>query len=368
MAEFLAFSDAHFHEFRAYSVPTPYTLGGQEIHIGSRLHDNVKAYRRMLSYARENGIKTILFGGDLFHVKNSYSKVTFEVVHSLLKEAKDLQIYMIAGNHDFSDKKGRVSGLLPFSDLPHVHYLQGVGCVQIDDFQLLHIPFSYTKEQYVEYLEALDKHILDPSLPTVLLSHIGIQGARVGSDYVLVADSDISCDQIPTSVDLCLFGHFHEFQQLTSNSFYIGALTQHSWGDANGTRGFLHVEVGKGQVDVTHIESNSPKFASSHIDDLSLEGVRNGDFLRVYVDDARNVRRVKREVQELLDKQNLQLGALEVHVKQVKVTIDDTPIAPAQFSLDKVLEVWVDKNDPKHKTDTLALGKQLLKKAREGLV
>lgn len=244
MTRFIAFSDLHAHPFPygADFVPYPPFKG---LH-NSRLVSTMRALSDMADYAVANNIEVVLFGGDMFHTRQSVKTVARNMVTHVIKEKfvdQGLKLVMIPGNHDYSDRVGHIHSLQPLSYLSdNVYVLDTVQALEIaDDLVVISVPYTDSVKKArkdVQFAAQLSKQ--HPDKQTVLLAHLGVQGATVGSDYVMLCPSDVAGQEIPfNQFDICLFGHYHQHQLVSKNAWFIGALTQQNWSDVNGKRGFI---------------------------------------------------------------------------------------------------------------------------------
>lgn len=281
--EFLIFSDLHAHNF---------TYGAKKVEIegfsglfNSRLADTIKVLDEIEEYAASHDITDVLFGGDLFHTRASVpTDVRSLVVRRLQRfKRKDITLHMLVGNHDMGDKWGYVHSLDGLNS-EEIQVFGDVGCSWIRQVQVVGVPYTPSIDTAKEWLSDAAEVATAWDGPSILLAHLGMQGARVGSDYVMMSESDIRVEDInKQAFTACFFGHFHEHQQLFENGWFIGASHEHNWGDAGGKRGFLHVTVEGDSKDASvsfkRVETDAPK----HI--VSKEGAEAGarpqDFLRV---------------------------------------------------------------------------------------
>lgn len=383
MIEFLAFSDTHIHEFKAYSEMVDYSHEGSAISsVNNRLRDAARSLYQMLDYASVNGIKFIVFSGDLFHTKASYTKIAVEILCHVFEYAGacGIQIYLTVGNHDFSNRECTVSGLLPFNAFSNVHLLEGSGFTQIKaglgEHDWLNLFYnSYVPEKtrlikdFLRQSTALIRNNYISKYPSVLVAHAGVQGARVGSDFVLVGDADISVDDIPKNMDVCLFGHFHEHQKLCPNAWYVGATHQHNWGDAGGLRGFVHVQIDDARiVTLKHIENTiAPKFVNL-TDEDNFKGVRSIDFVRYYTEED-----ITPEYIDTLKGLALaQVGTVprifEVLPVPQEQSKEKVKLDTSKLSSDNMVEEWVNKDSPEDAKELMKLGQEILAEAKGKLL
>lgn len=342
--ELLVFSDHHAH---------PFPYGSKEVfHHGvltnSRLVESVGVIEQMHKYAEDKGIKTIVFGGDLFHTRESVSTDAYnailEVMALFLKGRKS---FLLTGNHDYHDRAGLVHSLQGFKHWSEydlavadwrrklVHVNHGV---RNDRYNLCFVPYT---EHRAEAVQAIREHAeLEVEGPKLLIAHLGMQGATVGSDYVLVNDGDISVDDIPhKDFAGCFFGHYHQHQKLFSNGWYIGATHHHTWGDVNTKRGFLHVRLYSDHVDFDFIESEAPRFLALHESDLETAVIREKDFVKVFTD-KRLTPEAANKVRQRAKSENCEVVYVPPEIKLKSIALDEQHLTPSAM-----VETWVKANE-----------------------
>lgn len=120
-AEFLVFSDAHFHDL-PFQAEENDKLGDM-VGLNSRLVDCARQFMHMVEYAGKRNIRHILFCGDLYHSKKMVAKDVTNVLFELFDWANsefNVDFIMIPGNHDYVDKAGTNHSLLPFKSFSNV--------------------------------------------------------------------------------------------------------------------------------------------------------------------------------------------------------------------------------------------------------
>ena len=358
----LLFSDHHAHNHS-------YKSSRLEHHIlpgiyNSRLLDSCDVLYEIAQYVKDNQIKTVIFAGDLFHVREN---VPMDVLTATYKAIKAIampgvRLFMIPGNHDYADRLGKIHALDALTKVPNITIIDKPKFIyhvldkdEYGDFGIrFHfVPYSDFKQDYLDAFEGLPEY---SDKIDVLISHVGIQGAMVGADYVLIGDNDLSINEIPLDkFDACFFGHYHKHQQLAKNAWYIGATQQHNWGDVGCRRGFLHVTLEENKAPIIkQIETNAPKFIKINDKDQDTSDIRPCDFVKVmYPMDKKIFDKLPSEHAELVPTQVVNLN-----------TLDDEQIIP-EDSLNPYAMVshWV-KNMGKDE-ESENLGKELLKEAED---
>ncbi len=366
LEELLLFSDLHAHNFQYGSkrVQIAEERPGWN-HYGtfnSRLLDTLAVLDEIKDYAVAHGITTILFGGDLFHRRQVYHTDVFNLVFEKFTEMSSmgLTFLMIPGNHDYADRVGMVHALQPFDTIENVH-VSGLVMPRLwtSECEVLCVPYTPDLDTACSNLRFAGQMADDSDVPTILLAHLGMQGARVGSDYILVTDGDVKVADVPhQSFTGCFFGHYHEHQQLFANGWYIGSTHEHNWGDSGGTRGFLHARVYKDKIAFHRIETDAPKFVT--IDGDDAPEYRDKDFVRIYVDTPS--RSVIRRVRQQLGREDVEVIP-RLDKPEIVLTLEASQLDP-----ETAMGAWVTANPPDEIDPTLMLdaGRAFLRDARGG--
>lgn len=383
MSDFVAFSDVHAHPFPYGSVYVEY-LPFAGLH-NSRLIDTIRALEGLADYAVCNNIKVVSFSGDLYHTRTAVKTVAHSLVAHVVHEKfvkQGLTLVLIPGNHDYADRVGHVHSLQALRYLgPNIHVLDTVSRLDIEDLTFISVPYrDGIKQARLDLESAANLATTVPQDQTcVLLAHLGVQGARVGSDYVLVCPSDVDGGKVPfDAFDICLFGHYHQHQALAKNAWFVGALTQQNWSDTTGSRGFVHIGAGgatsilsAGQskhkspgkaavtrsgesIPVCRIETGAPRFIVCQSAE-ELEAVSPTDFVTYYTKETLT------EDQQRKIRNNCQAAQVDIKPLKQKCDTPELTFDASQLNAETALEPWVQSNagdfDPE---DLLALGRELL--------
>lgn len=357
--EILLFSDFHAHNF-AYGARRRRhfddNVGGL---YNARLLDCVQVLRDIEAYAEKQNIRTLLFGGDLFHKRQVvFTDVLFLIFTEMVRLSKKFEIIMIPGNHDYGDRAGHTHSLTPFSSIDNVTVIDKTEKVELDEFDLFTLPYTDDPDIAKSSLQTLGELAdYDTEKPKILLAHVGMQGAKVGSDYVLVSPADVSVPDVPyDKFTCCFFGHFHQHQKIFPNGYFIGATHQHNWSDEGTKRGFLHLSLEGKDYTFKQIETSAPKFCNIPAEELHNTIVRPQDFVRVFHTGPAFLD--KSEVSKILG-----AGAVEL-IEQPSAESEPLELSADGLDAQKLVEAWAEAHKPKDPR-YLELGKQLLAEAQD---
>lgn len=302
----LLFSDLHGHAFKPYSS----TL---ENGRNSRLQDTVNILKEIQTIAAEEQIDSVLFGGDLLHVRGVLNVPTFNVIYEELCKLKiGRELFLLVGNHDQANKTGTEHSIYTLGSIATIMDKSGVyRTTSGEEFlDIVAAPFNSDSEiirQGIKYNVNLTRNL---KIPLMLLGHFGVDKAIVGTNFVLQDEYALNLNELNGPVfDQVFLGHYHHPQQLDNNIRYIGATHQHNWGDIGSERGCWVWEVGQEPV---FIKLNSaPKFIKYPYFDLTERemnvSIVKDNFVRITHDTD-----IDWSQQETLKKTLLNIGARSV--------------------------------------------------------
>lgn len=361
LEQFIVFSDHHAHTFSFGAKEEEHSPG---MFVNSRLRAAVAVLDEISHYAQENNVKNVVFCGDMFHVRESVPTIATNLVYDSLKAmAKSRNVWLMPGNHDYADRFGNVHSLHTFESISNVKVVDWTSKTRTfsnsgkmgEPVMFSFVPYSDDRDRITEALIKASNETME-YVPHILFGHFGIQGAKVGSDYVLVHEADLSVSDIPwTKFTGCFFGHYHEHQQLFKNGWYVGATHQHNWGDANSYRGFLHVKVFRDYVEFEKIETHSaPKFFVTKDEAVTNAGPE--DFVRLLT--SRKLS--PKEVEELRDN-NTSKNCEIVYIPEESSV--DIELSEENLSPNAMVAAWVKahkKTLPTDEKQLITYGQSLL--------
>ena len=283
MIKIIHFSDLHFGSGERYGKINP------ETGLNTRFEDFISALDKPVNYAIENKVDLVIFTGDTYKHATPEPLYQREFAKRIKKlSMSKIPVVMIVGNHDILYRIDGSDALDIYSTLAidHITVFNRIdfkpietnnGIVQV--IALPHITKSrlLTKDEYrnlsakeqdnlmiQKVKQAIDACIqkLDPNLPAILLGHGTIETAQFGSEQDLsigkVLSYPLSYFQLP-QIDYVGFGHIHRHQVLQKEKpliLYAGSLERVDFGEENEGKGFMYLELARGNV---HFEFMSTK-------------------------------------------------------------------------------------------------------------
>lgn len=328
MTDILYISDTHYERFNRFaSVDT-------NTGLNTRLLHTIDATKEAVEFAVSQGVKTLVHGGDCFHVRGKISPLVLNPVLELYRwiiEEKSMNVYMISGNHDLESKDADALSSAASA-------LSAVGVNVINQCT----PFPNEKLFFVPWFSSIDrvnkeladfKDIFDPSEYTAVI-HAPMNGVIAG-----IPDHGLDPGALTKhGFKRIMCGHYHNHKSFDGGKVIsIGSLTHQNFGDIHSKAGYI---IQQGDM-LSHLETSAPKFVS--IDDDSVtsqdefEELVAGNFVRAQLTDA-----TEQDVAEL--KADLKkAGALDSLITNIKSTTPTarTSSAGASVSMHGSVSNWV---------------------------
>jgi DNA repair exonuclease SbcCD nuclease subunit len=207
-------------------------------------------YQRVLRHAVTSGADIIIHGGDVFN-RRRVSPQVVDLCYMALFEAaeKDIQCFLIAGNHD-----GAQLPVSLFLGHPNIHVLERptTKSVSIRGVTVAVSGFPFIRRS----IRSRIRKVIDDCAWSeteadirILCMHQAIQGAVVGThDYVFnFGDDVIRRADIPPVFCSVLAGHIHRSQILHGQGgmpiIYAGSIERTSFAERGEAKGFYDLRV-----------------------------------------------------------------------------------------------------------------------------
>jgi len=292
-------SDIHFGSGEIHGPLNPDTG------LNMRFEDFVSALDKVVDYALKIDADVFLFSGDAYKTANP-EPIYQKMFATRLKRLSDsgIKTILLVGNHDQILRSSNSHAMSVFQSLsvPGVITIDKPVFMTIDTkrgkFQLIGLPHVtrhqlVTLEKYANLGAAeIDRHLveqvnavllgyyqeLDPTLPTVSTAHMTVDRALAGIEqellvgYTLTFPADIFVNQ---KVDYVALGHVHKYQIIRETQpaiVYAGSLERVDFGEEREDKGFVHVELARGNTKYSFHSINPRPFITL---DLNLIGASN---------------------------------------------------------------------------------------------
>jgi exonuclease SbcD len=302
MVKILHFSDAHI-DMANYGQHDP------DSGLPMRVMDFLASLDEIVQTAIKEKVDMVIFAGDAYKDRSpsptfqrEWGKRIIQLSHA------GILILLLTGNHDISPATGRAHAIQEFDTLevPHVRVLnkpQFLTPAELEDLpiQVLALPWvsrsalmaklemsaSDPNEVYEQLGERLSDIVdnwlatADPNLPTILTAHASVEGAKYGSERLVMLGKDLTLPPALVKdkrLDYVALGHIHKPQNLNEGAhppvIYPGSIERVDFGEASDRKYFILASVSKGKTEVTWRElKNIRPFIDIHLKLESEEGI-----------------------------------------------------------------------------------------------
>lgn len=280
MCKVLHFADTHFG-VELYGRLDP------ETGLNTRLLDFRKSLQAVVDQAIEAGVELAVFAGDAYKTRDPRQTEQREFASCIRRLTDhDVPVVLLTGNHDMPSIKGRANAVEIYRTLGVTRVLvlsrpecalveTAAGPVRIAAMPYLIKGYSVNREEflgksleetrqmleakYTRYIEELaaQARSAQDDIPTILLGHFWVSGARLSSwqeGYLQSAEPQVplSCLLDPV-FDYVALGHIHRHQDLNPGGqpsvVYSGSPDRIDFGEKEEPKGFVLVTLRKGQTD-----------------------------------------------------------------------------------------------------------------------
>lgn len=267
-------------------MPEPIALYLTDTHLSRKTFDiNKSIYAQAYDLCVELGVKTVIHGGDIFDSRKSQLQDNLTFVREMLNRAqsKELDVYMLPGNHDKTDYESKDSFLDPFEHHPALTLYREAGkfsVPNVPDIVFHMVPYFEEGEVYSEHLSECE---IEEGKKNILVTHIAVSGVR-NNDGTIV-DNDIGSKMFD-KFDEVIVGHYHDPSFIEPNISYVGAAYQHNFGETD-EKGFI-VFYDDGSAEPYN--SEFPKYKKITIDVAQVTEKELDEFREEYKDSDDNIR------------------------------------------------------------------------------
>ena len=286
-----------------------------DIHLGSKLESKfpkdksdirkkeiLNSFGRMIDYANENNINTILLSGDVFD-KDKPALKDKDYFYKAIKNNPHITFYYLNGNHDKDGSYSQtdVENLKTFNKEAFTYYQEGNLCIAGIEMTSANARSFYSQLK-------LDKNNLN-----IVMLH-GDATDSAGMDKVKI-------DSLKNKgIDYLALGHIHTHKdgRIDDRGVYAfpGCLEGRGF-DECGEKGFIVLDV------TDHIEYEFIPFASRTIHELDLDITDSNDLYDV-------VNKAKKLVKDINKKDILRINlvgevnvGMELNEKDIEVSLND---------------------------------------------
>lgn len=241
-----------------------------DLHLGKTLYQHnllslqIELLDQVLDYMLENQIQVLVMAGDIYD-RSVPSKEAVEALDSFLSKAiftHHIQILMITGNHDSSERLNFASNLLKEQGLYIVTYpkkewepivIDNINFYLVPFFKPSYIRYLYPEEKIISYQDAyrvyLEHQKVDTTKANVLVTHQFVASNKTAitseSEVVLsVGGSEIIDASLFDDFDYVALGHLHASQTIKRDTVrYSGSLMKYSFDEVKQRKNMIEVTI-----------------------------------------------------------------------------------------------------------------------------
>jgi DNA repair exonuclease SbcCD ATPase subunit len=240
-----------------------------DVHISIKnLTVSIQVLREALELARDRKVP-LFVSGDLNDTKAVMRSEWVAALIELFMEFKDVQIYVLTGNHDMDNKNSNTHSLEFLKHYPHITVIDKPSVHYVSGHPFFCIPYCVNKDAFKDALNQARANGIKK-----LIAHQGVLGSFMG-DYI-VDESSISPEEF-ADFDIVMLGHYHKFQR-NLNYIYCGSPFTVNSGEADQIKFIHEVSVNEetNQLDFIHFETKARRHVKYLIEsDEDLAKIQN---------------------------------------------------------------------------------------------
>lgn len=205
----LVYSDNHWCQYSSIlrKMGEKYSL---------RLENQIKSINWAENLAKKLNCNLVVHCGDFFD-KETINSMELTALNDLLFYDK-IEHLMLVGNHEMGINNLDYSSMHVFGITACFKIINKPTTIELDDFhQLCFLPYilDYKKQSLKEIFPASPK-------TRIIFSHNDIAGMQLGG---FITKNGYSIEEIEENCDLCINGHIHNSERISSKIFNVGNLT-----------------------------------------------------------------------------------------------------------------------------------------------
>ncbi len=295
-----------------------------DLHLGAGLRDATSAevlelerqkdYLRQLEaierHAAESESDFVVIAGDIFHTPRPSGYLLDEFakfVQSLTSHGT--KVVCVPGNHDQPRAAQTEPYMKALADVgapglyvfrgPDICVLEGarshrsvrfIALPYLSPQTLEEAEFNRNVRNKLEELKAKKTPMADY---TVIVAHLYVEGARLGSEQRLTMLSDYPLPRsvlLDNDVDFVCLGHIHSHQFLDKKMAYSGSVERVDFGEEDEEKGFIQIEERGGRLEARFLNLNCRPLVTLPRTGEPFDLLTEGDPSAVLVNAVRNER------------------------------------------------------------------------------
>ena len=249
---------------------------GKVIHQYSLIDIQKELIDELLEYMNNEDIRTLVIAGDVYD-RSIPSQEAITLLDSFLTKALleyHIEVFMISGNHDSSDRLHFASSILSHAGLHIETYLKKeMSYIERDNVRFYLLPFvkpSHVKNvmevsELSNYNDAiayyLSKQELDKNYKNILVTHQFVGGNSKTSESEVplsVGGSEIIDPHVFDDYDYVALGHLHASQKVSRETLrYSGSLMRYSFDEVKQNKSIVIVDTDDMSIQLHELHPSS---------------------------------------------------------------------------------------------------------------
>lgn len=236
------------------------------------------SFERIVKYTEENKMDFLFIAGDLFE-ERYFTLGDMKRVCEILKDIKDVNVIIVAGNHDILDKNS-LYNKVNWSENVSIFDKDGIDKKVYPELNTVVYGYSWDKVEIRENNLFENFTHEDKELNRVLVIHGDISRE---SNYLPLNIEELE----DLDMDYIALGHIHKPEIIRPNIAYCGSLEPLDFGET-GPRGFIQGEIYKGETTIEFISFSKREFREIYID--LDEKMGYGEIIEKFMDIEKEIR------------------------------------------------------------------------------
>ncbi len=247
--------------------------------LSSRLRDFLDTLDEAVGRAIAERVDVVAVAGDIYRTRDPTPTHQREFARRILRLTREgIRVVLVAGNHDIPTAEGRATSVDIFRELelPSVTVSRRIELLRVETrggpLQVVSLPWLtrgafLSRDEYKNLTveELLGKVVelaadrlstvareVDPAVPTALIGHVHVSGARLGAERLLTLGTDpiLNAGMLDQpNVDYIGLGHIHKHQSVVTGRpsvVYAGSINRVDFSEEHEEKGFVLAEVQRG--------------------------------------------------------------------------------------------------------------------------
>ena len=298
-----------------------------DLHLGIKrdsvlYHEVCKNYiLEIVDYATKKDIKNIICLGDFFDNRNFLNIKTLNAALDIAEMLKNFNVYLILGNHDAHHKNVNFPhSLSMFNEYKNIAIIDEIPLV-LENCTLVPWGFKNFKEVTTEFL----------------FGHFDIMGFKLNDSSICYEGHD---EKEFASLKHVYSGHFH-LPSTKENITYLGSGFQHTFADANSSRGFYEFE--NGELEFVEFKEYPHFYIFKH-DSIDFSLIE-GNYVKIVFDEVLSAKENTEILENVLLRKPLELSTEYKETIDNENVVNDSDVSEIQISTYDLCKTYISKID-----------------------